>query len=330
MTVTIKDIAEKTSLSVGTVSQALRNDPRIAESTRDKVMKASQEMGYVLSDFGRALRAGKSYMLGYFLSDISKSFYGNIMKGIAEEATKNKYGILFVAPPCDSESEISQIKYFEQKRVEGIIISGCEPETWDYLDNLNKNGLPVVLCGNYTPKSNITEVVTDDFLGGQLAAEHLIKLGHKNMIYYNPKKLFNYRLNGFLDALQNEGLPPPVICESQESLKMTLIQKNRPTALFAYSDFNAVEAIEIAKSIKLKVPADISVIGYDDNIYSSFNSINMTTLRQQKNEIGRMSVINILKKINGEKIKSTLLKPELIIRGSTSALKAKNKKGKMS
>jgi len=318
MPVTIKMIAKEMRLAVGTVSQGLRNDPRIAEATKRRVVQTAHEMGYVLSDFGRALKSGKSNIIGYFLIDITKSFYADIMKGIAREATSNNYGVLFSAPLQEYANEIAQIKYFEQKRVEGIIISGCEPETWEYLERLNKNGIPVIVCGDYTKKSNIEEVVTDDFTGGQIAAEHFINLGHQKMAYYNPEKKFNYRLNGFTDTVINTKLPSPVVCDSKDGLKKSLSQANRPTAIFAYKDLDALEVMEIANSIGLKVPEELSVIGYDDDAYSAFKSINLTTLRQQKNEIGKLSVVNLLKKINGEKIKTTLLKPELIIRGSTS------------
>jgi len=318
MPVTIKMIAKEMGLAVGTVSQGLRNDPRIAGETKRRVVQTAQEMGYVLSDFGRALKSGKSNIIGYFLIDITKSFYADIMKGIAREATSNNYGVLFAAPLQEYANEIAQIKYFEQKRVEGIIISGCEPETWEYLERLNKNGIPVIVCGDYTKKSNIEEVATDDFMGGQIAAEHFINLGHRKMAYYNPEKNFNYRLNGFIDTVVNKKLPSPAVCDSRDVLKKLLCQADRPTAIFAYKDLDALEVIEIANSIGLKVPEELSVIGYDDDVYSSFKSINLTTLRQQKNEIGKLSVANLLKKINGEKIKTTLLKPELIIRGSTS------------
>lgn len=321
MSVTIRMIAKKMALAIGTVSQALRNDSRIAESTRAEVIRVANEMGYVPSDLGRALSSGKSCMVGYFLSDITKSFYGNIMKGISEEATRNKYGVLFTAPSNTVEGEVNQIKYFEQKRVEGIIISGCEPETWNYLDKLNRNGIPVIVSGNYTKKKGIEEIVTDDFSGGKIAANHLIGLGHTRMAYYNSTGLFNYRQNGFFDEIKKRKMLPPLICESKDALQKLLTQKNRPTAVLAYKDLDAVDVIDIAEFVGLRVPDDLSVIGYNDDVYSSFKKIGLTTLGQQKDEIGRLSFINLLRKINGEKIRNILLKPELIIRSSTSILK---------
>lgn len=317
MAVTIKMIAEETGLSTGTVSQALRNDPRMAEDTREKVMKAARRMGYVLSDFGRALRSGKSRMVGYLLSDLTKSFYGAIMKGIADEAALNGYGILFAAPSNNSEDEIAQMKYFEQKKVEGIIIAGCEPETWDYLDVLNRN-VPIVISSNISQRSGIEEVIADDLEGGRMAASHLIQLGHSRVAYYNPSHIRNFRQEAFSQEMRKNAFPLPVICDSEASLKNILKRKNRPTALFAYKDMDAVSAIDIAEEIGLKVPDDLSVIGYNDDIYSSFKRIDLTTLRQQKEKIGRLSFITLLKKINGDKVESVLLKPELIIRGTTS------------
>jgi len=320
MPVTIKMIAKKTGLSAGTVSQALRDDPRMAEATRAKVMNAAQRMGYVPSDFGRALRSGKSRMIGYIHSDITKSFYGNIMKGIADEAARNGYGILFAAPSNDTACEIEQIKYLEQKKVEGIIIAGCEPETWDYLDSLNRNGPPVVISSNPSQRKDIEEVITDDLEGGRMVASYLIGLGHSRLAYYNSSGMSNSRRDGFFSEVKKHDLPLPVVCDSIESLKKLLKRRNRPTAIFAYNDMNAVDVIDTADDIGIKVPEALSVIGYNDDVYSSFKRINLTTLRQQKDEIGRLSFINLLKKINGEKIESVSLKPKLIIRGSTGRL----------
>lgn len=318
MPVTIKMIAEKIGLSTGTVSQALRNDPRMAENTRVRVREAARKMGYVLSDFGRALRSGKSRMIGYLLSDISKSFYGAIMKGIADEAAENQYGILFAAPSKDATEEIEQIKYFEQKRVEGIIIAGCEPDTWDYLDGLNRNGLPVLVSSNSSRRPGIEEIVANDFAGGEMAASHLAELGHSRMLYYNSTGAENLRRDGFFNEIKKRKLPKPHVCGSVLSLRKFLTQKNRPTAIFAYNDNDAVSVIETADDTGLKVPLDLSVIGCNDESYSSFKRINLTTLRQPKEEIGRESFRNLLKKINGEMLESILLKPELIMRGSTA------------
>lgn len=317
MAVTIKMIAEKCGLSAGTVSQALRNDPRMAEDTRAKVMEAARQMGYVLSDFGRALRSGKSRMVGYMLSDINRSFYGAIMKGIADKAALNGYGILFAAPSNNSEDEIAQIKYFEQKKVEGIIIAGCEPGTWDYLDVLNRNSVPIVISSNISQRSGIEEIVIDDFEGGRMAASHLIQLGHSRVAYYNPEHMQNSRQSAFSQEMGENGFSLPLICNSEASLRKTLKQKNRPTAIFAYKDMDAVTVIDIAEDVGLNVPYDLSVVGYNDELYSSFKRISLTTLRPQKEEIGRLSFITLLKKINGEKIENVLLKPELIIRGTT-------------
>jgi len=325
MPVTIKTIAEKTGLSLGTVSQALRDSGQTSEKTRKRVRAAAEKLGYVPSDIGRALQAGKSSFIGYFLADITMTYYVDIMQGLASAASENGYGILFVSPSFDPEEQIRQIKFLEKKRVEGIITSGCEPETWRYLEKLHERGFPIVVSENIAP-TKITTVKTDDFEGGRMAAAHFYGLGHKKMLYFNSKALFNLRLDGFQHELKQCGLSPAIECWSKDQLFTILKTNDRPTAVFAYGDLDAMLVRTVAAELNLGIPEDLSLIGFDDCVYSSFPEITLTTLKPQKQEIGRKSFQMLLKMIRGENIENCVLfKPELIIRKSTAQLHARRK-----
>jgi len=319
MPVTIKTIAEITGLSLGTVSQALRDNNQTSEKTRAKVRAAAEKLGYVPSDIGRALQAGKSFLIGYFLADITMTYYVEIMQGLARAASENGYGVLFVSPSFDPEDQIKQIKFLEKKKVEGIITSGCEPEAWRYLEKLHEREFPVVVSENIAP-TKITMVKTDDFEGGRMAAAHLAELGHKKMLYFNPQKAYNLRKEGFQQELRDRKLPAAFECQDENELRSILRNSERPTAIFAYCDIDAMRIRAIAFEIKLRIPEDLSLIGFDDDVYSSFPDVALSTLRPQKQEVGRKSFQVLLKIIKeGDLENSVLLKPGLIIRKTTAA-----------
>ena len=316
MGVTLKTIAERTGLALGTVSQAMRDDPIIAEPTRKRVKAAAESLGYVPSDLGRALQAGRSALIGYFLSDLTQTYYGEIMQGLASAAAENGFGILFVATPHSAETQIQQIKFLEKKRVEGLITSGCEPDTWLYLEKLAAGGFPVVVSENYPPRQ-MTTVKTDDLAGGAMAAGLLADLGHRRTLYFNPGNAYNLRRDGFQDELRRRGLPSAAECSDADALGKILRGPERPTAIFAYRDLDAMRAREIAASVGLKTPADLSLVGFDDDAYAAFPDISLTTVRPRKQEVGRASVLTLLKMIgNSPRGESRLIKPDLIVRNS--------------
>jgi|GEM_PF-2606401 len=319
MPVTIKTIAEETGLSLGTVSQALRDSNQTSAKTRAKVRAVAEKLGYVPSDIGRALQAGKSFLIGYFNADITATYYVEVMKGLASTASENGYGILFASPSFDPQDQIRQIKFLEKKGVEGIVTSGCEPDVWPYLVRLAAKGLPVIVSDNYGP-DGIPSVKIDDFEGGRIAAEHLTGLGHRNTLYFNPRKAYNLRREGFQQELKTRHLPLAFECQDEGELRTILRNSERPTAVFAYCDLDAIRVKTIASELNLRIPEDFSLIGFDDDVYSSFPDVAITTLRPLKQEIGRESMNMLLEIINGEKTKTNcLLKPELIIRKSTAA-----------
>jgi DNA-binding LacI/PurR family transcriptional regulator len=318
---TIKDIAKVTGLSLGTVSEALKGKHRVAAKTRELVQKVAKELNYIPNNLGRALQSQRSSLLGYFLIDITKSFFVDILQEITFAATLEDFAILFQTPEKSSTSEIDKIELFLKKSAEGIITSGCEPATWKYLLSLKNSGIPVVASSCYSPYADIPSVTTDDYLGGQLAAEYLVGLGHRNMVYFNPSRSSSHRDEGFNATLTKFGMPPLNICTSLDDLAFHCTREpgKRVTAVFAYCDTAGLEAMRLVQGMGLNVPNEVSIIGFDDDAVSALQEINMTSLAHPKKLIGKNTVKNILKQINGEKADSVLMAPTLKVRGSTAA-----------
>lgn len=319
MPVSIKTIAEETGFSLGTVSQALRDSNQTSAKTRAKVRAVAERLGYVPSDIGRALQAGKSFLMGYFNADITATYYVDVMKGLADTASENGYGIIFTSPSFDPQDQIRQIRFLEKKGVEGIVTSGCEPDTWNYLLKLLKNNFYIVSTDSCGP-DEIPSVKVDDFEGGRMAAAHLAGLGHRNMLYFNPRRAYNLRREGFQQELKDRTFPAAFECSGENELYSILRNSERPSAIFAYCDLDAMKVKTTASELKLRIPEDISLIGFDDDTYSAFPDISLTTLKPEKQRIGREAMQMLLKMICKEKTETCLLlKPELIIRKSTAS-----------
>lgn len=317
--VTIKSLAEQAGVSYATVSLALNNDPRVAEKTKLKIQKLAKQLNYVPNNFGRALQSNKSRLVGYLIPDVTGSFLVDILQGIGSAATRHNYGLL-VAIADTEEKMREQLELFREKRADGIIAS----YSLEKLEKFEKNGIPIVLASSESTRKIFPFVITDNFEGGKIAAEHLISLGHRKVLYaFAPegKDSSRYdRFQGAKSALKSHKMPDILVASSEEELFQIFMGKKRPTAAICYSDCEAVRVQAVAKKAGLKVPQDLSITGFDDSRTASLPEYDFTTVAQAKTTIGKMAFEMLLKRINGEKVESIRLKPELIVRTSTAKI----------
>lgn len=319
--VTIKTLAEKAGVSYATVSLALNGDPRVAERTRRKISALAGRYNYVPNNFGRALQSSRSRLAGYMIRRITTSFFSEILQGLGECASGNGYGLLVaVTESCRSEAE--QLRLFREKRMDGLIVSNVHSETKELLSELSASGFPVVVCSGISFDERIPYVVTDDFTGGAIAAAHLIELGHRRMVYYGglPDRCRRYR--GICSEARKNGLGKVAACGNETELYAALKPgKTIPTAVIAYSDVLAIEAKHVIESRGLRIPDDVSLIGYDNLWTDSLPEFNLTSVAPQKGEIGRLSMEMLMDLIAGRKVRPVLVKPEIYIRKSTAPQK---------
>lgn len=318
--VTIKSLAEKAGVSYATVSLALNNDPRVAEKTKLKIQKLAKELNYVPNNFGRALQSNKSRLVGYLIPNITGSFLVDILQGIGSAATRHNYGLLVAI--ADTESKMNeQLELFREKRVDGIIASS-QPAM---LKELEKSGIPTVLASTTgSVKKIFPFVITDNFEGGKIAAEHLIGLGHRKIVYAFSSHSMDFsssdREQGMKKALKEHGISelPPLF--SLEELLQRLQTQDRPTGIICYSDYEAVNVQATVRKAGLRIPQDVSITGFDDSRTASLPEYNFTTVAQAKTKIGELAFEMLLKRIKGEKVGNIQLKPQLVIRTSTAKL----------
>ncbi len=320
MTATIKDVAKKANVSIATVSLSLKDDPRIAKITKEKVVKIAKQMNYFPSNLGRALQSSRSRLVGYILSDVSTSFYNQIVQGIGEFATDKGYGLLIGITDGSEEHEIKLLRLFREKSIDGIIVSNWHRKSESNLLQFNMNNVPVVVCSAKSFHQSIPDVVIDNNKGGRLAMEHLAGLGHKRIAYcFSDESIERYK--GCVEFAKQKKIQPPALCHTEADLRRLLKSPKRPTAVVAFSDFVAIQVKHTAEKIGLRIPHDLSITGFDDIWIASLPEFDLTTIEQPQREIGKLSMELLWLRMKGENVKSQLVQPRLVVRKSTSLIK---------
>ncbi len=313
MSVTIKELARQLNVSPATVSLALNDDCRVAENTSAKIKALADKLDYVPNNFGRGLQSRKSCLAGYLAGSVTGSFFDLIMHGIGETAAAADYGLLTGITRA-SEKIDSQIKIFIEKNVDGIIFSSTYSDHAKQFEKVERRKIPMVFCSTRDSGRHPC-VITDNFKGGQLAASHLISLGHRQLACCSIEK---DRLAGNLDAVHRHSLPEPALFQKGEDL--VSIMKTNPliTGITAYSDAQSIEVKHIIESLGLRIPDDVSIVGFDDMWFSEIQELRFTTIAQPKKEIGQTAMQMLLELIGGKAVTSRFMEPELVVRKSTA------------
>ena len=318
MTVVLKDVAQRAHVSIATASLALQDDPRVAEATRRRVRLAAEHLAYVPSNLGRALRARKSSLIGFIIPSATSSFYDELLEGVSEVAMAAGYGLLVAVTGESPEAERAHLRLFREKCADGVIVSFCTPEGLPELQRHAKAGVPVVACDVELPGVPFPEVRVDDVRATRLAAAHLFELGHRRLAYaFCINENARTRLVACRAEAAERGAPRPIACETPEDLAAALVGPRRATGVVAYSDRHAVQVRHVAAELGLRVPHDVSVVGFDDVFFAAWPELDLTTVRQPRKEIGREAARFVIAAIAGEACEPRPLEGRLVVRGSS-------------
>lgn len=283
---TIKDIANELGISIGTVSLALHGSKRISQETIRKVQETAERLQYIPNNFGRGLQSGKSRLVGVFSDQLNISFYMEIFQGIGEKLTEKNYGLL----SSWGTDFPGMLDLMLEKNVDGLIFTGMDilQHHADLLKKLERRKIPFIFCSQYIENEKYPFVVSDDFSGGQMAAQHLTDCGHRNILCQDTRTIPR-RLQGNLEVLNNTaGVQYQVFYRAEELPE--LIRKHNATAVLCYSDDAALNAMYLLKSSGFRIPEDISIIGYDDLALAGREEFQLTTISQQKWRLGAETV----------------------------------------
>ncbi len=333
MAVTLKDIAEKVGVSESTVSRVLNGIPKASKETREEIFRVARELNYTPNEVARSLVTKKTNTIGLIISDLSNLYFSMVADGIESIVAQNDYSLIISTTGGKEQEELKYIRIFKEKRVDGLIyISGKMPQSCEQaLQNLD---IPVVVVSRHI-HSDLPSVHIDNVQESIKAVQYLIDLGHRNIAMisgdYKDIESGALRVKGYKKALEKNNIEfdSDLVFEGDfkidsgiEAMKKILKLKPRPTAVFVGSDEMAVGAIKTIKNAGLKVPDDISIIGFDNNIIARVSDPELTTVGQPESEIGETAMQMLHKLIQGEDVKeiNVYLPCKLIKRESTASL----------
>jgi len=324
---TIKDVAKASGVSVATVSRVLHNLSGYSEKTKQNVLKAVEELGYQPNAIARGLINKRTQTIGVLVPDVSSSFSSEILHGIEQVANDKGFSVIMCNTDEDGKRTLKYLQVLGEKQVDGVIFTSGSLED-EYYKLLKQMRVPVVLVNTLSHKHAIPYVKVDDRQASYHATEYLIRKGHRDIAMICGTITDTIagvpRLEGYRQALEDHGLE---YMESRvgygnfrldmgrEAMKKLLDEAPPFTALFAASDEMAIGAMGVALERGLKIPEDMSIIGYDDLVFSRMVFPPLTTIHQPLPMMGRMASEMLIQLIEGtDQVSSSIVSHQLIER----------------
>ncbi|QJD87270.1 LacI family DNA-binding transcriptional regulator [Cohnella herbarum] len=330
---TIYDIAKEANVSIATVSKVINQNGRISDKTRKRVSDIMKRLNYQPSMVASALTKKRTYTIGLLIPDLANPFFAEIARSVEDRAHELGFNLVICNTDNDSVKEESYTVLLKQKGVDGIILAtGAHNNA--ILKKLLHQKQVIAVIARDMPSLAVDTVLVDDFLGGYLAANHLIELGHRSIAVITEKfevMSSRERVRGYRQAIEEAGLlfeekwvrvSSFQVQDGKATAGLLLDEDNPPTAIFACNDLLAIGAIQAARERGLSVPRDLSVVGFDNTILATIIDPPLTTIAQPIQELGKQIVDLISQEINEKKTSKQrlVLLPELVVRGSTGKL----------
>lgn len=328
MRATIYDVAARTGVSVTTVSRVLNGANGVHPTTQDKVLRAIRELDYAPRAAARALGSQKVTNLGLIVPDVRNPFFAEVVHWTTEAVRREHYALVVTNAGPDGDIQ-EHLELLRRGTVAGMLVSTAAAED-ARMGEVAHRGLPIVLVARDTETSVVPAVVTDDVLGGQLAARHLLLEGHQRFaVVTEPLKWkpSQDRLRGFLAEVRKDGrgTVQEIVAEGfgleagYQALADGMDKSRPPTAIFATTDMLALGVLRVLADWRLKVPEEVSVVGYDGTLLGALASPPLTTIRQPLEEMVRTAVATLLELIaDPDRLpRKVVLPPALVLRQST-------------
>jgi DNA-binding LacI/PurR family transcriptional regulator len=327
--VTLKTVARHLGLAAGTVSATLNNSPAarsIPERTKQRILAAARELNYRPDFFARTLRMRRTFTIGVIAEEIGDAYGSQVISGVEKYLTQKDYLFLTVVHRHDLKQLQKYRQMLVERGVEGIITVDT--------DMLEEASLPTVAVAGHRPVAGVTNIVLDHKRAARFALEHLKSLGHEEIAFlkgqvFSSDSEDRWKAITEVAAELNIRVRPELTLriESVASTpevgfpvtKELLARKQRFTALFAYNDNSAIGAIWALKEAGLRVPQDVSVVGFDDIPVAAFANPALTTVRQPLVRMGEIAAQTLVSQIEGreEYVSEIAIEPEFVVRDST-------------
>jgi LacI family transcriptional regulator len=331
----VQDVARLAGVSIGTVSNVLNNPSAVRRSTADKVQRAISDLGFVRNDAARQLKAGKSQTIGLVVLDAFNPFFNELARGAEDRAASLGYSLIVGNSANDEKRESNYLKLFEELRVAGVLVTPTAGDS-QLLANLRSKHLRTILVDRAAEGKSACSVGIDDVSGGRQAAKHLLDQGRRRIAFVGgPLNLWQVkeRLAG---ASQVVWETPGAVIRAIECADMTVLagrqigeriinedRQTRPDAIFAANDLIAIGLLQaFVFNPQIRVPEDISIIGYDDISFAETAIVSLSSIRQPARQIGETAINLLFEELNNSdshEHKQVTYQPELIARDSSRA-----------
>jgi len=332
--VNIYDIARILNVSTATVSRALKNNPSVNKTTRKKVLATARKLGYRPNNFASNLRTQKTHTIGVIIHELNSNFIISALTGIEKVAAEAGYDIVIAHSSETAAKEIANAHNLFYKRVDGLIASlAYDTENLEHFDPFFKKGIPVIFFDRVEEDTMGVKVVIDNIKAGAMATEHLISQGCRDIVHVTGhlgRNVYADRLRGYKEALLAHEIPfredrvivnDLSVDQAIDAAKRILAMNPRPHGLFVTNDFCASVCMQTLKEGGVKIPGDIAVVGFNNDVISTIVEPRLTTISYPGREIGEVAARHLISQLReGKKISQTnkvILSSKLIVRASS-------------
>jgi DNA-binding LacI/PurR family transcriptional regulator len=324
---TIFDVAEKAGVSKSLVALALAGSDKVSKKSREKIISAAEKLGYRPNLAARSLAAKKSKTIGVQILDLHNPVFAEILDGVQSELRDNGYSSMLVTGVDGEEQSADQIDTLLQFQIDGLILISHRLSAKALAEVAAE--VPTVTVTRDDIKASFMDTVcNDDEAGAALAVDHLVSLGHKRIVCLTGGEIAvsRYRAKGYKDAMRKNSLEkyivevPGGLTDSAGFKAATKALELNPTALFVANDIAAIGAMAAVEDAGLRVPEDISIVGYDGIRIGGLRSLNLTTVAQPLAELGKVAAQQVLERIENPKTraKHPRVNSQLVVRGTTA------------